>query len=469
MSLKRVISVGFLTGSPDIPFSRHSSRSSLADADIVLFETPRMSAYAAPALHNDRKMLGIKSSAEMAQDFSHWKEQLRYAIDAGKNVIVFMQGSEPVYDISRRLTSGLHALPVDLGNITYAHGEVMKTTPAASCLGTYWEEFCDCSEYSAYLDALRGSPLLLTKTGRHCVGLLISGKEGKGSIVVIPPLSNHAPEKYFSKRDRTTYARTLEGPRLPAEKGGQFWQRFLKCVVDMDRLLRASGSQTPPPEWVNADRFKTRVETSLLQQISTLEKQIEQATQNHATLMAKLVPESSLRPLLYEGGTALEAAILEALRLLGFSAEQVREGESEFDAVFTSAEGRFIGEAEGKENSAVNIDKFRQLVTNIEEDFRRGDGLTARARGVLFGNAFRLQPLESRGDFFTQKCMSSAEHYKTALVRTPDLFVAAKYLRDNEDASFAEKCRKAILSAEGAVVVFPNPPEQNVKRRKPRG
>lgn len=40
-----------------------------------------------------------------------------------------------------------------------------------------------------------------------------------------------------------------------------------------------------------------------------------------------------------------------------------------------------------------------------------------------------------------------------------DLFKVAMYLKDNKDAKFATKCRKAILNAFG-LVNFPDTPEQ---------
>jgi hypothetical protein len=45
-----------------------------------------------------------------------------------------------------------------------------------------------------------------------------------------------------------------------------------------------------------------------------------------------------------------------------------------------------------------------------------------------------------------------------ALVRTPDLFLIAKYLKENADPEFAASCRKAIANAAGEVVTFPDPP-----------
>ena len=79
------------------------------------------------------------------------------------------------------------------------------------------------------------------------------------------------------------------------------------------------------------------------------------------------------------------------------------------------------------------------------------------AIGVLFGNAFRLRPIEERDDFFTQKVKSAAKASNVALVRTSDLFKVARALKNNSDPSFAQACREAIRDGVGAVVIFPEP------------
>lgn len=148
--------------------------------------------------------------------------------------------------------------------------------------------------------------------------------------------------------------------------------------------------------------------------------------------------------------------IIEALSLLGFAAAPFKESDSEFDVVFESNEGRLIGEAEGKDNKAVNIEKLRQLSMNIHEDLLR-ESVTAPAKPVLFGNGFRLQPLSERADPFTEKCHSAATTSSTALVFTPDLFWPVQYLVSNSDAEYALACRQKLLESTGRVV-FPSPP-----------
>lgn len=178
--------------------------------------------------------------------------------------------------------------------------------------------------------------------------------------------------------------------------------------------------------------------------------------------LEKIRQLKKLRNLLFEKGKPLEFSILDALKILGFSVSQYEDENSEFDAVFESEEGRLIGEVEGKDNKAINIDKLRQLALNIHEDLQREE-VAEPAKSVLFGNAYRLAPLNERQNPFTDKCISAAVVSSTALVFTPDLFMVARYLHDNKNARFAKQCRKSILSAVGRVT-FPEIPKISVKQ-----
>jgi hypothetical protein len=142
--------------------------------------------------------------------------------------------------------------------------------------------------------------------------------------------------------------------------------------------------------------------------------------------------------------------------MLGFTANPFKETDSEFDVVFESQEGRLIGEAEGKDNKAVNIDKLRQLAMNINEDLQREDVIKP-AKPVLFGNAFRLMKLCDRADPFTEKCISAAQTSSTALIFTPDLFQLVQYLTAKVDLEFAKACREVILTTTGRVSFPPTP------------
>jgi hypothetical protein len=191
-------------------------------------------------------------------------------------------------------------------------------------------------------------------------------------------------------------------------------------------------------------------------QLLEAERRVEEALKEKEAVAESLATVGRVRALLFEKGKPLENAIIEALQLLGFTAAQFKDSESEFDVVFECDGGRLIGEAEGKDNKAVNIDKLRQLSMNQLEDLKREE-VTTPAKAVLFGNGFRLQPLNERADPFTEKCKTAAATSSTALVFTPDLFRVVQYLIDRPDPEFSRVCRDALLQSTGRVV-FPGIP-----------
>ena len=224
----------------------------------------------------------------------------------------------------------------------------------------------------------------------------------------------------------------------------------------LDKALRSSAEVTPEPAWATEAKFVLPAEAALRVQLLGAERQVEEAQKRKEDLSEALNAAGRVRGLLFEKGKPLEAVIIEALRLLGFTAAPFRESDSEFDVVFECAEGRLIGEVEGKDNKAVNIDKLRQLAMNIHEDLQREE-VTSPAKPVLFGNGYRLQDLSERADPFTEKCHSAAQASSTALVFVPDLFEPVKYLSAQCDSDYARACRQALLCSTGRVV-FPPPP-----------
>lgn len=106
-----------------------------------------------------------------------------------------------------------------------------------------------------------------------------------------------------------------------------------------------------------------------------------------------------------------------------------------------------------------NVDKIRQLTSNIVEDSKR-DETTPVAHGILFGNGFRLTSPTSRNVGFTEKCITMAKSNTVALIHTADLFVVAKYVKDSGDDGFAAKCRASIRSGLGSIVRFPPLPAE---------
>jgi len=238
----------------------------------------------------------------------------------------------------------------------------------------------------------------------------------------------------------------------------RFGKRLRYHFVQIDKQRRAGSTLTPQPEWVQHQDYKTNTEIDIEASIQEKRGQIQAIEKELSQLTKGLEKECGARRLLFESGKPLEEAIEDALALLGFVASRFRDDTSEFDVVFESSEGRFLGEAEGKDNRAINIDKIRQLESNLQEDFAREE-VSAYAKGVLFGNAFRLVPPNERGAFFTEKCLAAAKRAGLALVRTPDLFDVAKYVKNANNETYKQKCRQAIKNTNGDIVEFPPPLE----------
>ncbi|GAH78061.1 unnamed protein product, partial [marine sediment metagenome] len=216
--------------------------------------------------------------------------------------------------------------------------------------------------------------------------------------VLLPPL----------EVDEESMTEETEEGTVWNKKGMQFGSQLTSALIAIDKQLRAEYQATPTPPWVNNDEYDLPRESLLETELLQVQEEIRQLTDKKTSLQVDIKKEGELKRLLYENGTELEDAIHDALQLLGFGTSRFRDSESEFDVVFESKEGRFIGEAEGKDNKAINIDKLRQLDMNIHEDLSR-DEIQEPAKGVLFGNASRLTPIKERKAFFTDKCVSASK------------------------------------------------------------
>lgn len=226
-------------------------------------------------------------------------------------------------------------------------------------------------------------------------------------------------------------------------------------LIAIDKFLRQQTTGTPAPQWVEETQAPKDV-TAIDLAIAVIDAEIAALTLRKEEEIVKRERLLTFSKLLYENGKALEAVIQEGLHVLGFGAENYHSGDLEIDHVIVGPEGvRMIGESEGKDSSAIDISKFRQLESNINEDFQR-DEVVAPAKGILFGNGFRFTKPEDRAEQFTIKCMTNAKRLRTALVTTTDLYKAVVYVLDHpEDEAFRAACRNAIETTEGEVVVFP--------------
>ncbi len=461
---KNILSVGFDFPGGAAEYVPLTSDKSLLDADIIVFKPDMAHHYSHSRSFRGRPTLDEQSSFRAIEDSAHWRSELKAAIDAGRTVIMYLSKLEEYYIYTGEQTfsgtgrsrvttdvvdlfNNYSYLPAYFDKVVTASGTEIRIAKDLKFLVPYWKEFAQHSPYEVYLEGKLNNVILTTKVGNRIIGAVISVQ--RGTMILLPPVKYDYEE--FVKYDEK------EKADVWTKKAISFGKSLLSHIVKIDKSLRGNWEATPAPEWAKQEVYRLEREAVLEGEIGIATSQIEELKNTRSKLNLELLEEGKLRWLLYEKGRLLEEAILSVLSLMGFKAEPFRDAESEFDAVFISAEGRFLGEAEGKDNSAVNIEKLSQLERNLQEDYSR-DEVKEFAHGVLFGNSYRLQLPEERPDFFTEKCVNGAIRAGIAMVRTPDLFSVSKYLKGHDDTTFARQCREAILEAKGSVVQFPNIP-----------
>lgn len=458
---RRIFSVGVEIPGDEAENVNFLSPQSLLDADIVLF-SPEVPYIYERDTYQGKPCLSDDASFRAKNAIAHWRRELDAALKAGKLVVVFLQAPQVVFAATGQVDysgtgrnarktrivgelSSYEALPVTW-KVRAASGTEMRLAKGAAFFSGFWAQFSGEMEYELYLDGVTAEPLLTTRAGERLVGAYLT--VGAGTLVAVPPISFDADD--FTYVEGEGYQQKT----FWTEKAIGFAKKFISALCAVDDQLSSEVKLTPPPEWAQSNAYEMPAEIGLRERILSINAEISVLDQQKNDLEESLVQESAMRALLYEQGKQLEKAVLRALKCFGFEATNHSEGESEFDAVFASDEGRFLGEVEGRDNKAVNIDKFSQLERNLSEDFQR-DEIDEYAKGVLFGNAYRLLPPNERSPPFTTKCESAAKRLGVALVSTPDMFEPARYLTANNDPDYAALCRKAIHDAKGELVVFP--------------
>jgi hypothetical protein len=457
---KSILTIGLGLASPDTKYESFRSRVSLLDWDIILFR-PLINEFWGAYVDNyqGKPSLDDSSSFQLKDACEHWRREIKQAVETGKTVIVYLPAVSEVYiDTGERRYSGTGrnqkttrivapytnyaAIPAELRPVN-ATGTAMKLAPlGAEVLAPYWSEFSAVSEYKVLLTVESIRPCIATKNGDKAVATLLRSKTSSGSLVLLPDVDFY-PDAFFKQQAK-------EQVWTPAAK--QFAAKLVGCVVALDKALHASADVTPEPDWANEHRFSLQPERQLRAQLLEVERHVEEAQRKLEETQTALHTAGQLRALLYEKGKPLEAAIVDALIKLGFSAAPYKDTQSEFDVVFQCAEGRLLGEAEGKDTKAINVDKLRQLAMNIHEDLQREE-VSKPAKGVLFGNGYRLSRPQEREPQFTDKCISAALSSSTALLSTSELFRVTQHHVENPNEAFAFACREAILKGVGLVTL----------------
>jgi hypothetical protein len=435
------------------------------DADVLLF-CPEFY-YSSNETFRGKINYDEDTSFKILEDIKHWKKELVDFLKSGRNVFIFLSEKKEYFlhtgertysgtGKNRKITNIVDShnnyefLPIDIGNVYQAYGKHIEFS-GNIILSNFYKTFKSHLEYKVYLEHHNQSEVIFTgKNKSRVLGLI--HQVGKGHIIALPYLCCNKSQ--FIKHDNS------DGKKYWNEKGVQFGNNLINCLLDIDNKLTTDVEKTPTPKWVKNDIFSSKNELKLKQDIKDNKEQIENINGKNKLLNQELIKENFLKDLLFETGKSLEFAVIQALKILGYNAKNYNDGTLELDQVITSPEGyRFIGECEGKDSKDINITKFRQLLESLNADFAR-DEVEEKALGILFGNPERLEDISKRTLDFTQKCKKGAEREKIALVKTSDLFFVARYLKANKNDKYKKTCRQAIYDNLGKIVVFPKVPDK---------
>jgi len=468
--MKRLSNIGFDIPSNSDNFIKLDSISSLSDTDIAVFSpdfgttsysTYDRSSFTGNEEYEGKKLYNKESSAKILDHTKHWKNELLHFTENGGTLFVILSkkedyfiytGTKTLSGTGRNQKTTNHVTPfsnynyIPFPGIEFFASSGKTVFPNSNSVADLYKNCKDYFTFETYIKCDKISNSTFTTKNKDRI-LGASLKIKNGLVIFIPNLDFDSPKftKYDSKTDKSTW--TPE-----AIKTGKI---FINSLVEIDKAIRKAEDKTPKPNWLKETQFNLKEAEKTELQIEKHKTEILKKQKEIENLKLKLDDQDSLKDLLFETGKPLENAVIEALKILKYQAENYDDGELELDQIIYSPEGeRFIGECEGKDNKDIDVSKFRQLLDGLNADFEKED-VNERAVGLLFGNPQRLLNPAERTLTFTQKCMTGAKRENIGLIKTEDLFRVCRLIIENNDDKFAEKCRKAISQQLGQIIKFP--------------
>ena len=470
MAPKEIATVGFEIPGYYKNFLPIRSKSSLLDYDITIIDPDISNCYQPNQTYKGRYCLSENESFHLKECLQHWRKEIEEVVKIGKSVFILLRELHEVFvDTGEREYSGTgqdrafsrvvnreNNLSLIPGKFSFrgSSGNKMNLSGGNNILSPLWADIGEEFKYHILIEGEVNNPLLFPGNSKTPVAAHVRFKDYLGDLYLLPHID-------FSQKINIC---DEGGMGQWTEEAIKLGKCLISGIITIDDMRNSSSKHTTPPEWVNTgNKYILREESRIRDALEKNRAETKNLESEEIKLKKSLDKEATLKRLLYEQGAVLESAVILALEKMEFKAENYREEDLEFDVVAESKEGRFLGEVEGKNNTAIKIDKLRQLETNIFEDSERAE-VDEPAKGVLFGNAYRFSQPSERKEFFTTRCVSFAKKRKRALIRTPDLFKVAKYLSENVDRTFAQQCRQTILNGVG-IVEFPSIPKKAKKRK----
>lgn len=273
----------------------------------------------------------------------------------------------------------------------------------------YYEAYLDEEEMPSYFENLY---TIAESHGQLPVAF--SFKLEGGRVVFLPPIENPDPEKLADV--------------------------LLNCISATIGTIE----ETEPPSWLQSYKASVPGLPELEHQEEMLNTDLQELNTRLTRVQQEKAEKEKYLKLLYEQGKfQLEPVVRDAFSLLGFDVK----GAEPSDGLLESHEGVALLEVEGKDDNAIKIDKYRQLLNYVVDDEQQTGQLK---KGILVGNGFRLKDPRERGEQFTQKVVDGAAGSHFCLITTDTLFhLVCQVLEKPDDHELKSQIRKQLLTTDG--------------------
>ena len=288
-----------------------SANNSLLDHDVVIF-SPDISDYLIGSeLFQGKRSISENRSFQLKQQITRWRTELLNAFNHGKTIFVLMHQPQDVFvDSGNREYNGTgrnrqtttlveplnsySVLPIVFEELMASNGKEIRPAAQLGVLASFWSEFSEYCSYETYFSSPKIVPLLSTKTGSKTVGGILRGDKTlkKGAFVFLPPIRYERSKFTQVKKDKTYW-----------NKEGIAWgSRFISCVLEIDKALRATTASTPTPTWAQSDQFRLNSERQTESEIASVTEKISSLEVEKEKLQQQLLKDAGLRRLLFETG-----------------------------------------------------------------------------------------------------------------------------------------------------------------------
>ena len=222
---------------------------------------------------------------------------------------------------------------------------------------------------------------------------------------------------------------------LPISDHPKFGEILLQCAMRF--IAQKRVHERPPPEWL--EDFKVPSEDVLNRRLQSVSRRMATLNERLQTIRNTLLEKMEIKKLLYEGDEALENVVKKAFEEMGFTLVK----KDYMDWISSSDTGEAILEVTGSEGS-IDIAKLRQLLNYLLTDYQ---ATKTEKKAILVGNHFINDPLNERGDPFTERVVMESGVHSICLLTTIELYKAICAIREKAIAS--KTIRKKIMETVG--------------------